>query len=72
MPEEEDGFLLRARWAEVEFEDVAEFALLVALCARSMLSRPVLGEGHGCINPLPVFTWGFLLDKFEEGVTNPT
>jgi hypothetical protein len=72
VPEEENWFLLRARWAEVEFEDVAEFALLVALDACSLLSRPVFCHGHGRINCLPVFTWGFLLDKLVEGVTNPT
>ena len=55
----------------MEFEYVAEFALLVALGARSLLSCPVFGEGHRCINRLPVFTWGFLLDQFVEGVANP-
>jgi hypothetical protein len=64
VPEEENRFLLRSGWAEAEFEYVAEFALLMALDARSMLSCPVFGEGHRCINRLPVFTWGFLLDKF--------
>jgi len=48
-----------------------EFALLVALDARSLLSCPVLGEGHRSINRLLVFTWGFLLDKFVEGIANP-
>ena len=55
----------------MEFEYVAEFALLVALGARSLLSRPMFGQAHGCINRLRVFTWGFLLDQFVEGVANP-
>ncbi len=52
----------------MELEYVAEFALPVALDACSLLSCPVFGEGHGCINRLPVFTWGFLLDKLVEGI----
>ena len=72
MSEEEDRFLFRSRWAEAEFEDVAEFALSVALDACSLLSRRVLGEGHRCVNRLPIFTCGFLLDQLVESVANPT
>jgi hypothetical protein len=55
----------------MEFEYVTEFPLLVALDVRSLLSCPVFGEGHCCINRLRVFTWGFLLDQFVEAVANP-
>jgi hypothetical protein len=43
VPEEKNRFLVGSRWAEPKFEYVAEFVLLVALDARSLLSRHGFG-----------------------------
>ena len=58
-------------WAEAEFEDITEFALLVALCACSVLAGPSFRQIHGGIYRWLVFTWRLLLDKLAEGVANP-
>ena len=55
----------------MDFKDITEFALSMALDSCSLLLGPTFDEGHGSINRWPVFTWRFLPYKFVEGVTNP-